>query len=89
MTKSKKALPDDITHIVTCKDCREFHREMIQEDREETKNDFRTIVKEEWQCSLDTIERVSNLEKNQKWIIASISSAWGAIIYLIIKMIFK
>jgi hypothetical protein len=61
----------DRQHFVTCNDCREFYREMINEDREVLKEDFRTIVKEEWQCSLTTIEDIKRLQINQRWLIIS------------------
>lgn len=79
----------DREHFVTCTDCRKFHKEMIAEDRSDLIEGFRTIVKEEWQTSLNTVERVTRIENTQKWLIISVGSAWLAIFYLIIKEIFQ
>jgi len=75
----------DKEHIMTCTECRLFYKEMITEDRDALKEDFRAIIKEEWQCSIRTVERVNRLERVQSWLIVSGSIAWLAIIYLLFK----
>lgn len=79
----------DREHIVTCTDCRKFYKEMIAEDRDDLKEDFRTIVKEEWQNSVNTIERVTRIEKLQSWIIVGQFAQGLGTIYLIYKILIK
>ena len=76
---------EDIQHIITCKDCRVFHREMIEEDRKQTKEDFRQVVKEEWECTIQTISRVDRLEKQFRWLLFSVITEGLGILYLLFK----
>ena len=79
-------MSEDKQYIMTCQECRLFTSEMLKEDREAIKEDFRKIVKEEWQISGNTIERVDRLENIQSWLIVVCLAQTLAIIYLFTKI---
>lgn len=76
-----------IEHSFSCDECREITREMINADRAAFVNDFRQVIKEEWQCSVNTVERVDRLENIQSWLIVVCLAQTLAIIYLFTRIL--
>lgn len=56
-------------HNITCTECRQYTREMLNEDRDAISSTFRQIIREEWQTSIQIKERVKRLEKSLSWVI--------------------
>jgi hypothetical protein len=76
-----------IEHSFSCDECREITREMINADRAAFVENFRTVIKEEWQCSINTIDRVSRLENIQSWLIVVCLAQTLAIVYLFTRIL--
>jgi hypothetical protein len=81
--------PEIIEHSITCTECREIYREMLNEDREAFIEKYREILQEELQTSGKIKDQVDRLENTVSWLIVVCIAQTLAIIYLFLRILPK
>jgi hypothetical protein len=83
---------DNVTqHQIYCDECKDFNKEaiMLKAYRQAYNNDFRNLLKEEWQITSSTIKRIDRIEIILSWLIGIQIIEIGSILILIIKIFTK